>query len=699
MTADLDFDLPANSVAFLNSLTSDFLTEAFTDSGNSAKLLAFASLFSFIQSNFTGPTVSIEETQLSLLRSHIPTTFLEDLCFNGEILNHLTKHSELIWIAYSFMRRLSVPCVWVGRTVFVLQKCLTGPSAVLRDLIFANLSGFELAIAQRFYGDIVGFLGSLENIRSDLGFSFRLSGELGRGTKFQQQSTAQLCLVIDDCASLRGGEAPFCRSVAPHGREVLLDSDSAVLERPALDTSAVSPSLTLEELCVLLLESSAILDRGASETRDEGRLMLVNYVLDCNPPFAAVTVALFRKSVIESRDCRSQHRAALQLEAIVNEAALPDPIASLRLKGFFLVEHPTEWEVRREMGLAFLGIGAARTAARVFADHAMWEELAQCCVIAGDPNLGINTLESQTPTAQILCVLGELKNDAGLLEQSWSLSGCRFGRAQRSLGKLLSRESRWSDAVAALEIAIGLNHLYPDAWFTLGCCRMRLERFVEAIAAFQNVVAQRADDAESFSNLAICHLTLGKPQEARNAAWQAVRFDRKNEKLWENFIVIALQARIVKDAIFGVEEVSRESVKWCNCRLLLDIFESVGRNGDEFDRYGRALSSISERADGSFDFYTIYGDFLEASGDRERCYEMRRSALDAVESGGPLDAPAFERLVFAAKKLCKAAADLPGRVRGASQRVRSLSRKYADEFGETSDYASLMALLESLQSG
>jgi hypothetical protein len=180
---------------------------------------------------------------------------------------------------------------------------------------------------------------------------------------------------------------------------------------------------------------------------------------------------------------------------------------------------------------------------------------------------------------------------------------------------------------------------------------------------------------------------------------QAVRFDRKNAKLWENFIVIALQAEAVNESIFGIEEITRECPKWCNCPLLFEVVEAVRRSGGDIIRLERAIGSIAEQADGGFDLYTIYGDILQSNGETERALEMRKSAIDSLESGAPLNSKSFGQLVEAAKKLVDSARLLPGRVRGATQRVRALSRKYADEFGQTADYAVLTALLESLQSG
>jgi tetratricopeptide (TPR) repeat protein len=227
---------------------------------------------------------------------------------------------------------------------------------------------------------------------------------------------------------------------------------------------------------------------------------------------------------------------------------------------------------------------------------------------------------------------------------------------------------------------------------------MRIENFEGAVVAFQNVVAMREDDGESFSNLAVCLLTLGRIQEAHTAATQAVRFDRRNAKVWENFVVIALQAERRADAIHGVEEVTRELPKWCNCPLIAEVIDAVFAKGGDRQRLLRVLEVIAENADANGAFYGMYGDTLEAAGENERAYEIRKAAVDAAEVQAAESAIGFQRLVEAAERLAGLAAQLPARARGATQRIRALIRKYEDGFGETEDYAKLAGLLEKIKS-
>jgi cytidylate kinase len=99
-------------------------------------------------------------------------------------------------------------------------------------------------------------------------------------------------------------------------------------------------------------------------------------VVEYGARFAAVTVGLFQKALISVREGRPQHRSTLQHETIVTEISAKEWNVCRRFEGFFAVEDPPDWDNRREMGLAFLTLGATRTTAQIFAEHAMWEELA-----------------------------------------------------------------------------------------------------------------------------------------------------------------------------------------------------------------------------------------------------------------------------------------------------------------------------------
>ncbi len=58
---------------------------------------------------------------------------------------------------------------------------------------------------------------------------------------------------------------------------------------------------------------------------------------------------------------------------------------------------------------------------------------------------------------------------------AWERSGQRSARAQRSLARSATRRKDWAAAGGHWERALGLSPMYPEGWFSLGYCRLKLE--------------------------------------------------------------------------------------------------------------------------------------------------------------------------------------------------------------------------------
>ena len=80
--------------------------------------------------------------------------------------------------------------------------------------------------------------------------------------------------------------------------------------------------------------------------------------------------------------------------------------------------------------------------------------------------------------------------------------------------------------------------------------------------------------------------------------------------MWEDFIVAALAAGAVDEAISGAGELHRAEPKWCNCPLLLDILEHTPKS--QIERLAEVLDGIGETADAKWDFCSIQGDVFRA---------------------------------------------------------------------------------------
>ncbi|EAY00674.1 TPR Domain containing protein [Trichomonas vaginalis G3] len=699
-------------VAYFNEIPHDIVFSLFKDpcsQQNQEHGIYFAidALYLFIVENFTGPSIKdkLDEQLLSKISSYLPADYIDDINVDGEMISTQAKLIELIWIAYKFTQKFDAPKIWIARAAMILQRCLPNPTPILKYLVLPNASGIELPIAHRLFHNYQKFFEELDKYRETIKFEFKLTGKLGKKTKFQQESKSQFILEVQSCQSIRDdsvkAQGNSITSMTRYKREVALEEDANLLDRPNMDEEFSIPSLTTEEMAFLIQEARAITERNlGDEIRDEKAMPILTTILQLEPKYSFATAALFDKSRLEQHEHSLQPRAALQLQSIIDDFAKDEVSVSDRLSEFFMLEHPPLWEVKREMGLQMMNIGAARTAAQIFIDNKMWDELAICCVIAKDNDMGIDVLKNEKPTPQVLTILGELKKDKSLLEEAWKLSRQHYSRAQRSLADFYLADKDYQKAAEHYEIALKINPLFPQCWHSLGCCFMRLENFEKAISSFQEVISQKGDDSECFSNLAICFSTIGKNDEAHKAITQAVRFQRENIKIWENFIVISINAGKVNDAITGIEEVSRVERKWCNTPLIYEVINFVLKEKGDMKRVINAMEKISQNADCGFDFWTIYADIAAAMEDFKSELEMRANVIKALEGDEKImDETVFNRLSKAVEKYVAAATRKEnGKEKTAITRLKVILRKYEDNFATLESYKKLEQLLEDLQS-
>lgn len=697
-------------VGYFNKFPQDIVFSLFKDPCNQQNqergvYFAIDALYVFIAENFVGPSIkeSLDKELLEKIQSLLPEDYLDDINLNGEEVHTQTQLKELIWIALKFTQKFKAPKIWIARAAMILQRCLANPTPILKELALENVSGIELPIAHHLFHNYRQFFDELEKYKDSIQFEFNLTGKLGKKTKFQQESKSQFIVEVLSCKSKResenNSETGGMKSMTRYSREVALEEDANLLDRPNMDEEFTIPRLSPEEMAYLIQESRAITERNlGDEIREEKAMPILTTILQLQPQYSFATAALFDKSKLEKHEHSLQPRAALQLQSIIDDFAKTEVPLNERLENFFMLEHPPLWEVKREMGLQMMNIGAARTAAQIFIDNKMWDELSICCEIAKDADMGIEVLKDEKPTPLVLTILGELKKDKDLLVQAWELSRQHFSRAQRSLANLYLMEDKFEEAAEHFEIALKINPLFPQCCHSLGCCYMRLEKFEKAIYAFQDVVSQKGDDSECFSNLAICFTTIGKHDEAHKAITQAVRFQRENTKIWENFIVISMNAMKVNDAIVGIDEVTRVNKKWCNTPLIYEVIQFVIKEKGDLQKLMKVIEKIAQNADCGFDFWAIYADIAEAAGDFPAAFEMRNNVIKALQADGKIqDEIVFNRLSKAVENYVAVAKKLEDKQKSARSMLRVTISKYRDSFETLDSFKVLEKLLEEFE--
>ena len=116
--------------------------------------------------------------------------------------------------------------------------------------------------------------------------------------------------------------------------------------------------------------------------------------------------------------------------------------------------------------------------------------------------------------ANILCLLGDMRQDAEYYRRAWAESGEKCARAMRSLGRWHFYRHEYQLAVECFNKSFEINRMRKDDWFTCGCAHMRLEEFDKAIFAFGSVVAIDETQEEAWGNIANCYSVQEKYTEA-----------------------------------------------------------------------------------------------------------------------------------------------------------------------------------------
>ncbi|BGP32097.1 hypothetical protein JCM10296v2_003876 [Rhodotorula toruloides] len=418
----------------------------------------------------------------------------------------------------------------------------------------------------------------------DAGLEWELTGRMGKRTKWQIDEKTQLVVLARDATSETKKEDKEVAATAAKIPEMLALNDDTLLERTfytdaapatssdlaALDPSD-QPSISPFSQSVLLSLSLATLPAPTSLMHLSADVLstsqisaFVDRVLDDPQNWSVHSMALLLRCRAEAGRSRTVERGVLQMQALVDQlkdgsptevsaissAVKAEDMASARdrLAQFHALALPPAWEMERELAVRYMSLGIVKSALEIFTRLEMWEEVARCWMTLERPDRGVDIIREllegrkaesdvvmndrkgdgsrrfkggEKREAKLWCTLGELERKPEHYEKAWEVSGHSSSRAQRSLGAVYFSRNEYDKARESLRLALAINPLFPRTWFMLGCCEMRLEDWKGAQEAFSRCVGLDGEDAESWSNLASCHLRRGEIEGDRRADGEA----------------------------------------------------------------------------------------------------------------------------------------------------------------------------------
>ncbi|KAI9819336.1 MAG: hypothetical protein M1832_004041 [Thelocarpon impressellum] len=368
------------------------------------------------------------------------------------------------------------------------------------------------------------------------------------------------------------------------------------------------PGLKALDSIILLSIASSITDNSPPDilTREETLPYATRVIEGGSDNWQVYTQALLVRSRIEGYRSRTVERGVLQLQALVDQVladtsgealdgsldesvttflpkAAPSESAPVteRLRYIYQLCSPTRWELEAELAARWVSLGGLRTALEIYERLHMWAEVSLCwggleredkaervvrkqlfqATKDGDVHEEEQTWEGaprEPPPAdapRLYCILADIKRDLSLYEKAWEVSGRRYARAQRSLGKHYFAAKKYGKSAEAYAKSLEINKLNHGTWYAMGCAQLQLNDWNGAVQSFGRAVQLDDQDAESWSNLAAAllekqtegeegsdgrpHDPLRNKRDALKALKRAAVLKHDSWRIWENLLIVA----------------------------------------------------------------------------------------------------------------------------------------------------------------
>ncbi|KAL5269213.1 hypothetical protein ACHWQZ_G002889 [Mnemiopsis leidyi] len=421
-----------------------------------------------------------------------------------------------------------------------------------------------------------------------IGFSFKLTGSLGKRTKFQEKALPQLRVetIIE--------ENVIDATPLENEPQIIDLNDDTLLEKISFEDKNIQNSVTnLTAPFLLHMASLKLKDFALEEMLREEVIAFLEGIIEGKTfSYCIATHAFFIRSRLEQKSIRRLSRCMEQLEEVVLGFDCKKVCArtgSLLQSGL-----PPMWKQEKLLAVMYTSIGSHKSALEIYSRLQMREEQINSLIGAGKYETAeklTRTLLALGETPKLYCILGDTTQDITHYEKAWELSGESSARAMKSLGYHYFNIKEYRRALSCMQKSLDCNFLQGGLWFTAGCTALAIPEYGIAIKCFQSSLQIDDENGQGWSNLGACFERTGEMHKAFNCYKEATKHSFNDWRVWENFLCAAAQIKDFASMIFAYRQIISFGQKYCDRKILNCLVSAVRDN----------MTSVSGQA--GFSFY------------------------------------------------------------------------------------------------
>ena len=360
-----------------------------------------------------------------------------------------------------------------------------------------------------------------------------VTGAEGRRTKYQQKATAQMLVRAKPTAQANeDGGSVLTEKIGK--QEIKFEDDTILFDKVKFveEDDNTHFELNILQLTVLLALCLDVKNDNPMDGLTGGQMgAYLERVLQQHDDWMVYATGLLERAWLESERNHTRERALLQLQALADQhtnrltitqstfqAAVEDSAPPQeRLRNIHYIVYPPRWEALRDLAQRYASIGIVTSAAEIFEEIELWDEVVECYKRAGKSKKAEEVIRKRLAAAEtprMWAALGDITGDKSYYEKALEVSNGKFSSAHVALGNYYTEKGDLEKAVEHLKMAVRIKPLSPHVWFRLGALSMRLKHWETALQAYTEVVQQEPEEGDAWANVAAIHMHNRNPGEA-----------------------------------------------------------------------------------------------------------------------------------------------------------------------------------------